>query len=70
MKSSLKIYFLIFIFLIFSTYSVKYNEESVSFFFPVKEVIIENNSAVNLLELKSDLLFLTNTNPISLMISV
>jgi len=62
MKSSLKIYFLIFIFLIFSTYSVKYNEESVSFFFPVKEVIIENNSAVNLLELKSDLLFLTNTS--------
>ena len=62
MKSSLKIYFLIFIFFIFSTYNTKYNKENVSIFFPIKEILIENNIVVNLSELKSDLRFLMNTS--------
>ena len=62
MKSSLKIYFLIFIFFIFSTYNSKHNKENVSILFPVKEILIKNNIATNLLELKSDLNFLLNTN--------
>jgi len=62
MKSSLKIYFLIFIFFIFSTYNAKHNKESVSILFPVKEIIIENNLVINLLKLKSDFSFLINTS--------
>ena len=66
MKSTLKLYFLIFIFFIFSTYSTKNEKESFSFFFPIKKIIIENNLATNLLELKSDLNFLVNTSLFSL----
>ena len=62
MKRSLKIYFLIFIFFIFSTYNSKNTKESVSIFFPVKEILIENTVATNLPELKSNLSFLINTN--------
>jgi len=57
MKSPLKIYFLIFIFLIFSTYNTKHNKRNLSLFFPIKEILIKNSIATNLLELKSDLNF-------------
>ena len=60
MRSSLKIYFLIFTFFIFTTYNVKYNKESASILFPVKEIIVENNLAINLLDFKSDLSFFIN----------
>ena len=60
MKSSLKIYFLIFIFFIFSTYNTKSKKENYSLFFPIKNIVIENNVATNLSELKSDLNFLFN----------
>jgi len=62
MKSSLKIYFLIFIFFIFSTYNAKYTKENFSILFPIKEIIVENNVATNLLELQFDFNFLINTN--------
>ena len=62
MKSPLKIYFLIFIFFIFSTYNWKYDKENISIFFPIQEILIENNAATNLSELKYDLNFLINTN--------
>jgi len=63
MKSSLKIYFLIFIFLIFSTYSFKHdNKNSLSIFFPIKEIFIKNTIATNLSKLKSDLNILTNSS--------
>jgi len=64
MKSSLKIYFLIFIFFIFSTYNSKYDKESLKIFFPIKEILIQNENklATNLPELKSDLGFVTNKN--------
>ena len=58
MKRSLKTYFLIFIFLIFSTYKTKDNKESSSILFPIKEVLIENNIATNILALTLDLSFL------------
>ena len=64
MKSSLKIYFLIFIFFIFSTYNSNYNKESLSILFPIKEILIENESKgfTHLSELKSDLNFVINKN--------
>ena len=46
----------------FSTYNANHNKESVSIIFPIKEILIENNVAINLLEFKSDLDFLINTN--------
>ena len=62
MKGLLKIYFLIFIFVIFTTYNSKNDKESVSIIFPIKEIFIENSVATNILKLKSDLSFLVNTN--------
>jgi cell division septal protein FtsQ len=58
MKSSFKICFLIFIFLLFSTYNTKQNKESVSIFFPIKEILIEDNLTIKSLKLKTDLNFL------------
>ena len=68
MKKLLKIYFLIFIFLIFSTYNIKQNKnkESYSFLFPIKEIFIENAQSTNLFELESDLSFLINKSLILL----
>ena len=62
MKSSLKIYFLIFIFFLFSTYNNKYDEKTPSFLFPIQEIIIQNNIAIDSSELKSDLNFLIDTS--------
>ena len=62
MKSSLKIYFLVFVFFIFSTYNSKSNKESLSIFFPIKEILIENNIATNLYKLNRDLKFLTSSS--------
>ena len=62
MKSNLKIYFLIFIFFIFSTYNIKNKKESASILFPTKEILIDNKGVTNLLELRSDLSFLINKN--------
>ena len=62
MKSSLKIYFLIFIFFIFTTYNTKYEKESFSIIFPIKEILIQNNIVTNPLELKSDLSFMINSS--------
>ena len=58
MKSSLKIYFLLFIFFIFSTYNSNPSKESFIAFFPIKEILIKDNKAINSLKLKSDLNFL------------
>ena len=62
MKSSLRIYFFLFILFVFSTYNPKGNKESFSILFPIKEVLIENNVATNLSKLKSDLNFLVNSS--------
>jgi cell division septal protein FtsQ len=62
MKRSLKIYFLVFIFFIFSTYNTKEIKRSPSFFFPIEEILIEKNIAINLLEIKAELEFLINTS--------
>ena len=62
MKNSLKLFFLIFIFLIFSTYSIKDNTKKFSTFFPIKKILIENNLATSSYKLKSDLDILINTS--------
>ena len=62
MKNPLKIYFLVFIFFIFSTYSVNYKSKKLSIFFPIKYILIEDNLATNISKLKSDLNVLINTS--------
>ena len=62
MKSPLKIYFLIFLLFIFSTYNIKDKEKNISIFFPIKEIVIVNKVVNNLLKLKSDLSSLKNTS--------
>ena len=62
MKKSLKIYFLIFIFFIFSTYNIKESRESASIFFPIKKILIKNTIAINSSKLKSDLNFLISSS--------
>ena len=66
MKSSLKIFFLVFIFLIFSTYNFKESKKNFSFIFPIKEIFIQNNIATDSIKLKSDLNFLINSSLFSL----
>ena len=60
MRISLKIYFLIFIFFILTTYNVEYKNKANSIFFSIKKIQIENNIATNLLKLKGDLNFFIN----------
>jgi len=62
MKSTLKIYFLIFVFFIFSTYVSKYNKVSLSIFFPIKNILIENNIAIQLSKLNVELEYLKNSS--------
>ena len=62
MKKSLKIYFLIFIFFIFSTYSPEHSKESDSIFFPIKKILIKNTISINSSKLKSDLTFLISSS--------
>ena len=62
MKSTLKIYFLIFIFFIFSTYVSKYNKVALSIFFPIKNILIENNIAIQLSKLNVELKYLKNSS--------
>ena len=62
MRASLKIYFLIFIFLIFSTYSTNNDKKNSSILFPIKNIVIENNITINLVELKTDLNFLIDSS--------
>ncbi len=60
MRNSFKIFFLVFIFLIFSTYNTKYNRKVSSIVFPVKRILIENNLATDPQKLKYDFNFLMN----------
>ena len=62
MKKSLKIYFLIFIFFIFSSYNIKESKESASIFFPIKKILIKNTIAINSSKLTSDLTFLISSS--------
>ena len=57
-----KLYVLIFFFFIFTTYNSKEQKKSFSIIFPIKEIIIENTLAVNLIKLKSELDFLIKTS--------
>jgi len=57
-----KLYLLIFFFFIFNTYNYKKQKKSFSIIFPIKEIIIENTLAVNLIKLKSELDFLRKTS--------
>ena len=62
MKKPLKIYFLLFIFIIFTTYNAKHKKKFTRIFFPVKKILVENTVAINSLELRRDLNFLLNSS--------
>ena len=62
MKSPFKFYFLIFFFIIFSTYNTNNIKINFNIFFPIKKIVIENNIVMNIFEYKSDLKFLINTS--------
>jgi len=57
-----KLLLLIILFFILTSYNFNEQKKNVSLFFPIKEIIIENTTAVDLTKLKSDLDFLNNTN--------
>jgi len=57
-----KLFLLIFLFFILTTYSFNEQKKNISIIFPIKEIIIESTIAVDLIKLKSDLDFLNNTS--------
>ena len=57
-----KFFFLIIIFLIFTTYNPQNNINSNSYFFPIKKIEIENTKAINNNEIIKNLDFLKNSN--------
>ena len=57
-----KFLILIFFFIILTTYNFDEQKQKTSIIFPIKEIIIENAFAVDLIELNSELEFLKNTS--------
>jgi cell division septal protein FtsQ len=57
-----KIFLLIFFFIIFTTYNFNEQKQGFSFVFPIKEIIIEDTFAIDLIKLKTELEFLRNTS--------
>jgi len=57
-----KFLILIFFFIILTTYNFDEKKQKTSIIFPIKEIIIENAFAVDLIELNSELEFLKNTS--------
>ena len=53
---------LIFFFIIFTTYNFNEKKQNNSIIFPIKEVVIENTFAVDLVKLSVELEFLKNTS--------
>ena len=53
---------LIFFFIIFTSYNFNEQKQNNSIFFPIKEVVIENTFAVDLVKLSIELEFLKNTS--------
>ena len=57
-----KFFFLIIIFLIFTTYNPQNNNYSNSYLFPIKKIEIEGNKAIDNNEIIKDLDFLKNSS--------
>jgi cell division septal protein FtsQ len=57
-----KFFFLIFFFIVFSTYNFNEKKKKFTFIFPIKEITIENAFATNLINLQVELEFLKNTS--------
>ena len=56
-------FFLLFLFfIIFTSYNYNEKKKFLSIFFPIKEIIIENTKAVDLIKLKVELDFLRNSS--------
>ena len=57
-----KFFLSIFFFIVFSTYTFNEQNQNFSVIFPIKEIIINNTLAVDLIRLKTELEFLKNTS--------
>ena len=57
-----KFFLLIFFFIVFSTYNLNEQKQNFIGIFPIKKIIIEQNSAFNLVKIKSELESLKNTS--------
>ena len=57
-----KFFLLLFFFFIFTTYNFNERQENTSFIFPIKKIKIKNTLAVDLIKIKRELKFLTNTS--------
>ena len=57
-----KTFLLIIFFVVFTTYNFNEKKKNLSIIFPIKEIIIENTLAVDLIKLKAEIEFLRNTS--------
>jgi len=57
-----KSFLLIIFFVVFTTYNFNKKKKNLSIIFPIKEIIIENTLAVDLIKLKAEINFLRNTS--------
>ena len=57
-----KFFLLTFFFVVFTTYNFNEKKKNLSIIFPIKEIIIENTLAVDLIKLKAEINFLRNTS--------
>tara|TARA_B110000971_G_scaffold79360_1_gene81500 strand:- start:3759 stop:4427 length:669 start_codon:yes stop_codon:yes gene_type:complete len=57
-----KTFLLIIFFVVFTTYNFNEKKKNLSIIFPIKEIIIENTLAVDLIKLKAEINFLRNTS--------
>tara|TARA_B110000259_G_scaffold72043_1_gene84732 strand:- start:5988 stop:6656 length:669 start_codon:yes stop_codon:yes gene_type:complete len=57
-----KTFLLIIFFVVFTTYNFNEKKKNLSIIFPIKEIIIENTLAVDLIKLKAEIKFLRNTS--------
>jgi|TARA_B110000971_G_C19849713_1_gene426504 cell division protein FtsQ len=57
-----KFFFLIFLFIVFTTYNYNEKKQDISFIFPIKKILIEETLTVDIVKLKAELEFLRNTS--------
>jgi cell division protein FtsQ len=55
-------FFLLFFFIIFTSYNFSQHKQNFSIIFPIKKIIIENTNALDLIKLKVELEFLKNSS--------
>ena len=57
-----KFFFLIFLFIVFTSYNYNEKKQDISFIFPIEKILIEETPTVDIVKLKAELEFLRNTS--------